>query len=231
MKQYQAILFDLDGTLLPMDLDEFTTTYFGLLAKRLRQYDSKKLIAAVWQGTKAMITNDGTMTNEARFWNVFADLMGQDIRREEPMLEEFYRTDFHQVKSICGENSLAKQMVDLAHDRAEQVILATNPLFPRCGVESRLSWIDLTPEDFDFITTYENSAYCKPSAAYYQSILAAQQLDPTQCLMIGNDLREDGFGAGQLGIRTHIVTDCLIDHGLNLDDYAHSTFAQLLQIL
>ena len=31
----RALFFDLDGTLLPMDLDEFIQTYFGLLAQRL----------------------------------------------------------------------------------------------------------------------------------------------------------------------------------------------------
>ena len=31
----KAILFDLDGTLLPMDQDTFIKAYFGLLAKKL----------------------------------------------------------------------------------------------------------------------------------------------------------------------------------------------------
>ena len=31
--RYQAILFDLDGTLLPMDLEAFTKLYFVALAK------------------------------------------------------------------------------------------------------------------------------------------------------------------------------------------------------
>lgn len=31
----KAILFDLDGTLLPMDQDEFTKGYFNLLAAKL----------------------------------------------------------------------------------------------------------------------------------------------------------------------------------------------------
>ena len=30
----KAILFDLDGTLLPMNQDEFTKAYFGALAKK-----------------------------------------------------------------------------------------------------------------------------------------------------------------------------------------------------
>ena len=35
---YQAILFDLDGTLLPMDLDQFTEGYFHLLAQTAAPY-------------------------------------------------------------------------------------------------------------------------------------------------------------------------------------------------
>ena len=31
----KAVLFDLDGTLLPMDQDIFVKSYFGLLAKKL----------------------------------------------------------------------------------------------------------------------------------------------------------------------------------------------------
>ena len=145
----------------------------------------------------------------------------------EAKLEDFYYTDFHKAKAVCGENPLAKQMVDLAHTRAEKVVLATNPLFPTCAVESRLSWIGLTPGDFDYITTYENSSCCKPTAAYYQAICRALALDPAQCLMVGNDLKEDGFGASQAGLSVHITTDCLIEHGLNLADYPHSSFAEL----
>ena len=32
--QITTVLFDLDGTLLPMELEQFTNTYFGLLAKK-----------------------------------------------------------------------------------------------------------------------------------------------------------------------------------------------------
>ena len=227
MKKQTAIFFDLDGTLLPMDLEEFVQTYFGLLAKRLPQYDTKIMLGALWQGTKAMMGNDGSMTNEHRFWNVFAGILGEDVRLEEPNLEDFYRTDFHKAKAVCGDNPLAKQIIDLAHRKADLVVLATNPLFPRCAVESRLSWIGLKPEDFDYITTYENSSCCKPTAAYYQNICDTLALDPTHCKMIGNDLKEDGFGASQLGMQTHIVTDCLITHGLKLEDYSHSVFAEL----
>lgn len=230
MKSYDAIFFDLDGTLLPMDLEEFTQTYFGLLANYLNM-DPKVLIPAIWSGTKAMISNDGTMTNEDRFWSVFSRFMGPEIRAREPEFAQFYVTDFHKAKAVTGENPLAKAVVELARKQAGTVVLATNPLFPRCGVESRLSWIGLKPEDFDYVTTYENSSFCKPTADYYLHICRTLKLDPTRCLMIGNDLREDGQGAAQIGMTVHIVTDSLITHDLDLKDWPHSTFAALADLL
>jgi len=226
MDSRNAIFFDLDGTLLPMDLEEFIQTYFGLLARHLPQYDTKAMLSALWQGTKAMMGNDGSITNEARFWEVFSAGLGPDIRKEEPVLETFYRTVFHQAKAVCGENPLARTVIEQAHNRADLVVLATNPLFPRCAVESRLSWVGLTPADFDYITSYENSSYCKPTAAYYQAICRELDLEPSRCLMIGNDLKEDAWGASSAGLNVHIVTDCLITHGLDLAAYPHSTFSE-----
>lgn len=45
----RTILFDLDGTLLPMDQDEFVRGYFKLLAQKLAShgYEAKALINAV----------------------------------------------------------------------------------------------------------------------------------------------------------------------------------------
>ena len=52
-----TVLFDLDGTLLPMDMKEFTDTYILLLKNRLETagYDAKKIIAALWVGEKAVV--------------------------------------------------------------------------------------------------------------------------------------------------------------------------------
>ena len=45
-----TVLFDLDGTLLPMDQEAFTTGYFKLLAKKLAPhgYEPKSLVDAIW---------------------------------------------------------------------------------------------------------------------------------------------------------------------------------------
>ena len=53
------ILFDLDGTLLPMNQDEFVTFYMPLLAKKYISegisFDPKAFIASVWKGYGAMV--------------------------------------------------------------------------------------------------------------------------------------------------------------------------------
>lgn len=45
-----TVLFDLDGTLLPMDMKEFTDTYMLLLKSHLESagYEAEKIIAGIW---------------------------------------------------------------------------------------------------------------------------------------------------------------------------------------
>ncbi len=210
---YKAILFDLDGTLLPMDLEEFTKGYLTLLAREVAPlgYKPEALVKAMWQGVAAMVSNDGTKTNEARFWEVFSGVFGEQVYDHIPAFDRFYSETFHQAKRFTGENLLAQEAVRLAREKAGCVILATNPIFPLVAVRARLSWVGLRPEDFDFVTTYENSSRCKPDPAYYHEILTRHGLKPDECLMIGNDTREDMLAGAQAGMDTYLITDCRID--------------------
>jgi HAD superfamily hydrolase (TIGR01509 family) len=209
----RAILFDLDGTLLPMELEKFTKTYFSLLAQKLSPlgYEPKELIDSVWKGTYAMVKNDGTVTNEQRFWQTFNNIMGENSKIDREKFDEFYAVEFNGAKAATQPTPLAKQIVDAARVKADKVILATNPLFPRQGVLTRLGWIGLTEGDFDHITTYENSSYCKPNPKYYGQIMKKFDLTPDECIMFGNDMDEDATAAAGAGIETFLVTDCLIN--------------------
>lgn len=70
----KAVLFDLDGTLLPMDQEIFTKAYFKTICTNLAQYgyDPAKLIDSIWIGTAAMIKNNGINTNEKVFFEAYA---------------------------------------------------------------------------------------------------------------------------------------------------------------
>lgn len=230
--KYQAILFDLDGTLLPMDNDVFVEEYFRLAALKMEPYgyNYEQMVSALWKSAKAMVLNDGSRMNCDACWEAFTEIFGEQGYELIPAFDEFYKTEFHGAAKVTGENPLAKRALELAREKAEKVILATNPMFPPVAVQTRLSWIDLKPEDFDYWTHYENSSFCKPNPAYYLEIMKKLGLDPSKCLMIGNDAQEDAITAQSVGMDTFLLTDCLIDRG-QTPDCKKGSFAELIAFL
>ena len=226
-------LFDLDGTLLPMDQDVFVKSYFGRLAARLapRGYEPKSLIAAIWSGTKAMVKNDGSRTNEEAFWADFAGHFGEKARLDEPCVDEFYRTDFQQVRHDCGFEPRSARVVKKLKEMGFKLALATNPIFPAIATESRMIWVGLDKEDFQLYTTYENSRHCKPNPDYYRDILAQLGATPEECLMIGNDVTED-MVAETLGMKVFLLTDCLINKdGRDISRYPQGDLDSLMDYI
>lgn len=230
--QYNAILFDLDGTLLPMDYDEFARGYFHLLTNTAAPYgyEPKIFLAAMMQGVEAMVRNDGKQNNATLFWDVFAQGLGEKIRSLEPVFDKFYQTDFHKTKALTGENFLAKDAVALAKQKADKVVLATNPLFPTSAIASRLSWVGLSVEDFDLVTDYESIGFCKPNPAYFIKIADMLNVSPDSCFMIGNNTKEDMIASDKAGMNGFLVTDCLIAEE-PAPDCPQGSFADLIEYL
>ena len=111
------------------------------------------------------------------------------------------------------------------------MVLATNPLCPAIATQSRARWAGLTPEDFALITTYENSAFCKPNPDYYREILGKLNLKPEECLMVGNDVQED-MVARMLGMEVFLLTDCIINRdGTDISRFPNGGFDDLLAFL
>ncbi len=227
----KAILFDLDGTLLPMDQDEFVNTYFGFLAKKMAGYgyEPKSLISAVWAGTKAMILNNGQKTNENAFWDKFCSLMGEDKRNDIPIFESFYEVEFQQAQAVCPKNEKAALTVNALKETGFKLVLATNPIFPQIATKSRIKWAGLNETDFEFYTTYENSFYSKPSLMYFKDILSQLSLSADECLMVGNDVGDD-MVAKKLGMKVFLLTDCLINKDdEDISQYSNGSFDELLE--
>lgn len=208
----KAVLFDLDGTLLPMDQEEFITAYFTELAKVVcnEKIAPNTLKDMIWASTEAMVKNDGSRTNKEAFWDSFREIIGDECERVKPLCDGFYTTKFHNAKIATKENPLAKKAVQLAGEKGRKVVLSTNPLFPMDGQKTRISWIGLTEDDFEFITSYETDSYCKPNPQYFVSICERLGVKPEECLMVGNDEREDMYAASSIGMNCFLVTDCMI---------------------
>lgn len=218
-----TILFDLDGTLLPMDQDRFAELYFGALssfAAAAMGADPKAFIGGLREGTKAMLKNDGGDTNRARFWERFCAVMGEPARMEtlEPVFERFYETEFRAARGATAPSDDARRCIALLKQKGYTLALATNPLFPPAAVEMRLSWAGLSYADFAHVTTYDNSRFCKPAPAYFTAVLEALNKSPEACLMVGNDASDD-LAAREAGLDVYLVTDCLINEkNLSLAD-------------
>ena len=228
----KAILFDLDGTLLPMDQDVFIKAYFGGLSAALipHGYEPKSLVNAIWNGTAAMIKNDGKTTNEAMFWNTFSEIYGENVRDDEPKFDSFYRSadGFDKVRDHLGYNPKASETIRLAKELGFRLVLATNPIFPSIATEKRIKWAGLNESDFELYTTYENSHFCKPNLSYYKEILDKCGLVAEECIMIGNDVGEDMI-ARELGMTVFLLTDCLINKTeKSVSDFPSGSFDELV---
>ena len=231
--EIKNVLFDLDGTLLPMDMERFTNGYFQLLTEKMapRGYDPNALIDAVWAGPAAWVKNDGSRLNEEAFWAKFAQAFGAEALADQPVFEAFYANEFQRARQFCGYDPLAAQAVEAVKASGRRVVLATNPIFPAAATRSRLSWAGLEPADFELVTTYENSRFCKPSVGYYRDILDRLGLRGEECLMVGNDMTED-TAAAEAGMGVFLITSCLINkEGKDLNAWPHGGFDDLIRFV
>ncbi|MCI8590310.1 MAG: HAD family hydrolase [Clostridiales bacterium] len=206
----KAVLCDLDGTLLRMDEKDFINDYLSRLCRVMAPlgYNGEEMISAMWKGVDALTRSDGTQNNHDTFWQTFSSILGPEVLTHETKFDDFYRQgDFHLTKGITKPNPWAKTFIENLKKQNVRIILATNPLFPACAVQTRLGWINLTLDDFELVTTYENSRYCKPSVHYYEDILKRIGLSPDECIMIGNSVTEDIVPAQALGIESFLITE------------------------
>lgn len=219
----KAVFFDLDGTLLPLNEEEFTKIYFGLLSKRMIPlgYEPEELISVIWAGTKAMYKNDGIKTNEEVFWDVFKSHYGIEKYKDKEYIDEFYTNEFRKTKESCEENPLAKDIISFCKDNNLLVVLSTNPIFPKTGTMTRMSYIGLKEEDFDYVTYYENSSYCKPNPMYFKKLLNKFNLKPEEVIVFGNNTYEDGECAKLCGIECFMVGNYVINSPKTNTQFEH----------
>ena len=229
----KVVLFDLDGTLLPMDDKRFTEDYFTRIIEKIspQGYDPDQLVSGIWKGIKSMIKNNGEKLNEYVFWKEFSKVMGDKVLEHRPLFEDFHANDFEFLSNSCGYSAKSKVVVDKVKSLGYRVVLATNPIFPRVATEKRIKWAGLSPQDFELCTTYENTSYCKPNVKYYEYILNEIGCKAEECLMVGNNVTEDMI-ASILGMRVFLLTDCLINEDeKDISNYPSGSYNELIEYI
>jgi FMN phosphatase YigB (HAD superfamily) len=207
----KALLLDLDDTLIDNAMDTFLPAYLRALeAFAASVMDPGRFTAALLNATRVMDGNDGSgPSNEQAFADAFYPALGVAREELEPFLERFYDEAFPQLEPLTRPRPEAPKIVEWATDRGLQVVIATNPLFPRTAIEQRMAWGGVGVDRFDYarVTTYENSHATKSSPAYFSEIVERIGRRPQECLMVGDDWGWDVVCAGKAGIPSFWISD------------------------
>lgn len=210
----QALLIDLDNTLLQNDMDRFVPAYLSALSEYLSDlFPADTLIRHLMQATRAMLSNtDPSRTNREVFDAVFFPTLGRTRQELEPVFDAFYATRFPLLRSLTQPNPVARPLMEWAFATGFQIAIATNPLFPRTAVEQRLAWARVPVEEFPYhlIATYEDMHATKPHPAYFLEIAARLGRRVEECLVVGDDWELDIEPSLRLGMKAFWIADPLL---------------------
>lgn len=213
---YKAVLFDLDGTLLRVNMSAFIPRYVDALAEFCADKVKPKKFKKSLQGaTRHLIyeAGDGHSTNEDRMIQYLKRELGLSEETLHSALEHFAKDGFDKLKETVRPISLAQKIISDCSATGVPLVLATNPVFPRFMVEGRMRWGGLNPDDFIYVSCFENSYHCKPQSGYFTDLTTLLKVEPQQCLMVGNDMSHD-MAAADVGMTTFLVDTWMVDDNL-----------------
>ncbi len=206
---FEALLFDLDGTLLYFEPEAFIKTYLGTAAKFFIDLvpNPETFYTELLKSTDVMENGDnGNTTTLVDFMADFCPKFDVDCETIRKRFLNFYDTEYKAIKPLIskmeGASNLLQNLKKLHPEK--KLILATNPVFPFVAVRKRMEWGGVPEDVFNLITHAENSNYCKNNSNYWLNIAKKTAIDPQKSLMVGNDGYRD-MVAKKYGYKTFLV--------------------------
>jgi len=229
----RAVLFDLDGTLLDLDMETFLPVYLSALAPRFASFlPPERFVRELLRSTGAMVANrDPERTNRQVFCEEFFGRLGLPQERLMPIFEDFYFRDFPRLGTHARAVPGARRLVQAAQDRGLRTAVATNPVFPLQAVHERLRWAGIDDLPFDFVASYEDMHFCKPHPEYFREVAERVGCRPEECLMAGDDPEMDLVGARTAGMQTFHVLSGARDGSGVAHQHPRGTVEDLLHLI
>lgn len=206
-----GVLFDLDGTLLDIELDSFLSRYFSVLGPVVAEVlehepDDPTGLRAVIAATETMASSHAEQTNREAFNAHFHRITGVDLsaKRHAEALDAFYADVFPGLQGEATAHHGAVNVIETAMELGIKVAIATNPIFPMSAVRERMRWAGIDHLDIPVVTAYETMYATKPHGAYFLQTAGLLGVDPAECVMVGDDRSLD-MPAADIGMRTFYV--------------------------
>lgn len=209
----RAVLFDLDETLLDIDLSAYLRLFASQRLRLLSQIARRGALSLALPyalSTTAMIgRRDDELANGTFFARRFEELTA--IPLDDPVIADCIDCFDREVLNPLAATRVrhaprrgARQAIEAALALGLDVALATNPTFPLRCTQERMRWAGVEDVAFKTVTSLEGSTRTKPWARYYEQVCDQIGRAPAECVMVGNDPRYD-FVPEQLGIPTLYV--------------------------
>lgn len=203
-RKFKYLLVDLDGTLLdawnvPAHLEFVARTYFAL-RKHARP---SQILTMLYRFGRELEKPPVDLTNYQRGVQIVMENLGVSEENAKKILKHEVPQIFPKLSRYFYPRRGAKDFVEWARSKYT-LILATNPVWAEEIIRLRLDWAKIEPTVFRSITHAVRMHACKPLKEYYEEIIQQEELNPAECLLIGNDLRQD-LPAVQVGISVFIV--------------------------
>jgi FMN phosphatase YigB (HAD superfamily) len=198
----EAILYDLDDTLLVNPIKVFVPAYLDALTRFMAEHvDSQLLADSLLAAIRVMDDDvDPQRTNAEVFFEAFLPPLNKPRPQLEALFGRFYAEAFPGLRSLTRPAEGAHDAVQWAHRHVRRIAVATNPVFPETAINQRIRWAELEPEPFDLVTTLESSHATKAHPAYYHEVADELGVAPDGCVMVGDNWRWDVANPASIGM-------------------------------
>ena len=211
---YTDLIFDLYGTLVDIHTEENaevwekTALYFGYYGAHYSPRELEATFTAQIQLRKAQAGQSYECFPDIPFQEIMADLFRSKGIEENADTLGIQAAQLFRIASTEYIRLYPKvlESLDLLRKKGYRLWLLSNAqeVFTRYELRHLGLW-----DAFDGVYISSCFGFRKPDVQFFRSLLEEQQLDPKQCLMIGNDRETDIAGAKAAGLDTFYMHTAL----------------------
>jgi FMN phosphatase YigB (HAD superfamily) len=212
----QAVLFDLDNTLILFDealyFERYMTLVNGFFADLITPDEFR---AKLLQSTQSLLDNRGRMSNADFFRKTFDRVFGAKSEDIWNRFLEFYSQDMEELRQLVHIPQGVQRIMACLQEQELKLVIASNPILPLDLQLRRLSWAGIEDISYELVTHMGNMSFCKPQVEYYEEICRKIDIPPRACLMVGNDPVND-MVVSKIAMKAYLTTDSLWIENSNL---------------